>query len=178
LSTKNRPASSAKLLAHKRFGVEADRITSATLPLSDLLEQCQGYIVGNKHVKPPPTVRIRLLMVQKLKMSVPNKFAANMVAGSAEFPLFGSSRLCSPPPVAGRVRMVVELEGVVMILELHRQGLSVSEIARRSGLDRKTVRRYVERGLEPPPTVHVSRGRRCWSRSTAICASASEPILV
>jgi transposase len=45
---------------------------------------------------------------------------------------------------------VVNLEGVVMILELHRQGLSSSEIARRSGLDRKTVRRYVERGLEPP----------------------------
>ena len=43
---------------------------------------------------------------------------------------------------------MVKLEGVVMILELHRQGLSVSEIARRSGLDRKTVRRYVERGLD------------------------------
>lgn len=37
-----------------------------------------------------------------------------------------------------------------MILDLHRPGLSVSAIARRAGLDRKTVRRYVERGLEPP----------------------------
>ena len=45
---------------------------------------------------------------------------------------------------------VVGLEGVVMILDLHRQGLTVSEIARQSGLDRKTVRRYIERGLEPP----------------------------
>src|SRR5690348_15773745 len=45
---------------------------------------------------------------------------------------------------------VVRLEGVVMIRDLHRQGLSVSEIARLSGLDRKTVRRYIERGLEPP----------------------------
>ena len=37
-----------------------------------------------------------------------------------------------------------------MILDLHRQGLSVSDIARRTGLDRKTVRRYIARGLEPP----------------------------
>jgi transposase len=37
-----------------------------------------------------------------------------------------------------------------MILELHRQGVTVSAIARRIGLDRKTVRRYIARGLEPP----------------------------
>jgi transposase len=37
-----------------------------------------------------------------------------------------------------------------MILELHRQGLSVSAIARQLDLDRKTVRKYIERGLEPP----------------------------
>ena len=30
-----------------------------------------------------------------------------------------------------------------MILDLHRQGLSVSAIARQSGLDRKTVRKYI-----------------------------------
>ena len=37
-----------------------------------------------------------------------------------------------------------------MILELHCQGVSVSAIARRVGLDRKTVRRYIAQGLEPP----------------------------
>jgi transposase len=46
--------------------------------------------------------------------------------------------------------VVVRLGELVVILDLHRQGLSVSAIARRTGLDRKTVRRYVERGLEPP----------------------------
>lgn len=40
--------------------------------------------------------------------------------------------------------------GLFMILELHRQGLSVSAIARRLDLDRKTVRKYIARGLEPP----------------------------
>jgi len=38
----------------------------------------------------------------------------------------------------------------MMILELHRQGLKVSAIARQLGIDRKTVRRYIDRGLEPP----------------------------
>jgi transposase len=37
-----------------------------------------------------------------------------------------------------------------MILELHRQGLSPSAIARQLGLDRKTVRKYIALGLEPP----------------------------
>jgi len=46
--------------------------------------------------------------------------------------------------------MVVRLGELVMILDLHRQGLGVSAIARRTGLDRKTVRKYIESGLEPP----------------------------
>ncbi len=37
-----------------------------------------------------------------------------------------------------------------MILDLHRQGVGVSAIARRSGLDRKTVRKVIASGLEPP----------------------------
>jgi transposase len=45
---------------------------------------------------------------------------------------------------------VIQLGELIMILDLHRQGLSVSAIARRVGIDRKTVRKYIERGLEPP----------------------------
>jgi len=45
---------------------------------------------------------------------------------------------------------VVGLGELVVILELHEQGLSVSAIARRTGLHRETVRKYVERGLEAP----------------------------
>jgi len=37
-----------------------------------------------------------------------------------------------------------------MIRDLHREGLSVSDIARGAGLDRKTVRKYIARGLELP----------------------------
>jgi len=46
--------------------------------------------------------------------------------------------------------MVVRLGELVVILDLHRQGLSVSAIAERAGLDRKTVRKYVAMGVEPP----------------------------
>jgi hypothetical protein len=45
---------------------------------------------------------------------------------------------------------VVRLGDIIMILDLHRQGLSVSAIARGTGFDRKTVRKHIARGLEPP----------------------------
>lgn len=45
---------------------------------------------------------------------------------------------------------MVNIGELMMILDLHRQGLSVSAIARQLGLDRKTVSKYLERGLEPP----------------------------
>jgi transposase len=45
---------------------------------------------------------------------------------------------------------VIKIGELVMILDLHRQGLSVSAIARRLGIDRKTVRIYIAKGLEPP----------------------------
>lgn len=45
---------------------------------------------------------------------------------------------------------MVNLGELVMILDLARQGLSVSAIARRTGNDRKTIRKCIDRGLEPP----------------------------
>lgn len=45
---------------------------------------------------------------------------------------------------------MLKLGDVIMILDLAREGLSISAIARRTGLDRKTVRRAIARGVEPP----------------------------
>ena len=45
---------------------------------------------------------------------------------------------------------MVQLGELMMILDLHRQGLSVTAIARRTGRDPKTVRKYIECGLELP----------------------------
>ena len=56
---------------------------------------------------------------------------------------------------------MVSLGELMMILELHRQGLKVSAIARQLGIDRNTDRAHPAPGPRPP----LSR----------ICASASAP---
>lgn len=43
-----------------------------------------------------------------------------------------------------------KLGDLIMIMDLHRQGLKVAVIARQVGIDRKTVRKYIARGLEVP----------------------------
>jgi len=53
---------------------------------------------------------------------------------------------------------MVDLRGLMMILELHRQGLTVSAIAERTGRDRKTVRKYIRQGLKVP--TYKPRGPR------------------
>ncbi len=45
---------------------------------------------------------------------------------------------------------MVRLGEIVVIQDLKRQGLGVGAIARQTGLDRKTVRKYLARGLEAP----------------------------
>jgi transposase len=54
---------------------------------------------------------------------------------------------------------MVQLGELMMILELHRQGLSVAAISRRTGRDPKTVRKYIERGVEAPAYGPRSVGR-------------------
>ncbi len=61
-------------------------------------------------------------------------------------------------PRNDRGAQVVTLGEIVLIHDLKRQGLSVSAIARKLGLDRKTVRRHLARGMEPP--VYGSRASR------------------
>jgi len=45
---------------------------------------------------------------------------------------------------------VIRLREIVLIHDLKRQGLSLSAIARKTGLDRKTIRKYLKVGLEAP----------------------------
>ena len=87
---------------------------------------------------------------------------------------------------------MIKLGEVVMILDLHRQGLTISAIARELGIDRKTVRRCIARGLEPPvygprkprkrlvdPFVPYLRERVVgWSMSAAMTAQLVTDALV
>jgi transposase len=54
---------------------------------------------------------------------------------------------------------MVRLGELMMILELHRQGVSITAIARRTGRDPKTVRKYIERGIEAPAYGPRTAGR-------------------
>ncbi len=56
---------------------------------------------------------------------------------------------------------MVRLGELMTILELHRQGLAITAIARRTGRDPKTIRKYIERGVEAPAYGPRSVGRPC-----------------
>ena len=56
---------------------------------------------------------------------------------------------------------MIRLGEAMTILELHRQGLSVTAIARRTGRDPKTIRKYIERGVELPAYGPRQLGRPC-----------------
>ena len=69
---------------------------------------------------------------------------------------------------------MVTLGELVMILDLARQGLSVSAIARRTGHDRKTIRTYIARGLEPPAYKPRECGFRRKSATVSDLKSAAD----
>lgn len=70
---------------------------------------------------------------------------------------------------------MIKLGELVMILDLHRQGLSVSAIARQAGVDRKTVRTHIAKGLEPPTYKKRAPAPSIIDRFP-ICAIAWRPI--
>ena len=72
--------------------------------------------------------------------------------------------------------LVIKLGDLVMILDLHRQGLSVSAIARQVGVDRKTIRTYIAKGWSRQPTRSARRRRALSMALKRICARALRPI--
>ena len=60
-------------------------------------------------------------------------------------------RVIADAPSDGRKGdLVIKLRETIMILDLHQQGLTMAAISRETGIDRKTVCKYIERGLETP----------------------------
>lgn len=58
--------------------------------------------------------------------------------------------IVNTPSDGRRGILVIKLRETIMILELHQQGLTVSANSRETRIDRKTVRKYTERGPEVP----------------------------
>ena len=59
----------------------------------------------------------------------------------------GSAKIATWTQSDGGDCPVVKLRLIVMIHDLRRQGLSISAISRKTGLNRKTVRKYLDAGL-------------------------------
>jgi transposase len=81
-----------------------------------------------------------------------------------KFPTFGGRTSLKHnglfDPVHRRGAEVLNVEERFMIREMHRKGLSISEIARQTGHDRKTVRKVINGSLEPAPKERRRRKRK------------------
>jgi len=51
-------------------------------------------------------------------------------------------------PLLGGDAAMKKLGELMMILDLHHQGVNIATIARQVGVDRKTFRKYIARGVE------------------------------
>lgn len=70
---------------------------------------------------------------------------------------------------------MVQLGELVMVLDLHRQGLSVTAVAHQLSLDRKTLRKYIARGLDRRPTRRPHRASIVSLPSPPSFVNASPP---
>ena len=69
-----------------------------------------------------------------------------------------------------------KLGDLMMILDLHRQGVRIAAIARQVGIDRKTVRKYIGRALRCRPTVLANRANACLILTWVTCERVWKPI--
>ncbi len=90
-----------------------------------------------------------LKLPKSAEAEFPSQGAANSFRGACP-PERKQSKIPSDFFAEGGSGRVIKLEKIVMLQELKREGLSISAIARRTGLDRKTVRKLLDRGLAAP----------------------------
>ena len=111
-----------------------------------------------------PLAQLPTLIDYLCEVSSPGEFSPDRATEkptsryAGGMPTAASSRACwdgvraeaTSPPIGRGRRWVVRLAELIVILELHQQGMTVSAIARRTGLHRSTVAKYLARGIEPP----------------------------
>ena len=91
----------------------------------------------------------RIKTPQKRRSKIPQLRGCEFVPGGMP-PERKQSRIPSDFFAAGGSNRMIGLERIVMLQELKRYCLSISAITRRTGMDRKTVRKLLDRGLAAP----------------------------
>ena len=119
------------------------------------------------------TVTTGLKLPKSAEAEFPSQGAANSFRGGACPPERKQSKIPSDFSAEGGSGRVIKLEKIVMLQELKREGLSISAIARRTGLDRKTVRKLLDRGLAAPAYSPREPRPSFWSRTRTISRTRS-----
>jgi hypothetical protein len=132
----------------------------------------QGFSPNCRHTSEPTASAVVLWMVNQLYIGHVRWPLSTPTGHSIAFGLSHhvTSIRVSPRPSAVSTSLV-GLGEIVMILEPHRRGASVSAIGSQVGVGRETVRRCIERGLERRPVDRARRGRASWRRSRVTCAN-------
>ena len=94
-----------------------------------------------------PVVNAKVKFPTCAKVKFPSLW---VVASHCDLLNFTPLRMLSVWFQPAEVAEVITLERLFMLHELHAQGASISAIAQQTGLDRKTVRRHLAAGIQPP----------------------------
>ena len=117
----------------------------------------EHILPGRRRDSGRPGVTAKLKLPKSAKVKSPG--GANSFRGAC--PRNESSPKSHPIPFAeGGSSRMIKLEKIVVLQELKRKGLSISAIARRTGMDRKTVRKLLDRGLAAPIQALIGPGSR------------------
>ena len=95
---------------------------------------------------PDDSTRLVAQSITRHQMSLPIENSPVLVVASAPGALATTGELRLDSPLCNEGPLMITCTEVFMIHDLRRQGLGISEIARRTGLDRKTVRARIAEG--------------------------------
>ena len=148
----NQPIVETEILSYLEIGHVESEIQRLDSEIKSRMD-CRSKLVNK--LKTGGTSRSRTSRSVSAGVKLPNcaelKFLSLwVVAGHYDLLNFTPLRMLSVWFQLTEVSDVITWERLFMLHELHAQGVSISAIARQTGLDRKTVRRHLAAGIQPP----------------------------